>query len=408
MGANLTNYWVSPFLFHNNLHESFSTGSGNMISNCINHMFNLKQKPSIKASGSTIQMLASVLFILVMTGFLMMDADAQNIGGQWLGGFTSADNPEGGKTDFVLELDVKGTEISGYSYTYFSITGKRYYVICKLKGSFEKDSKEVTVKEIETVKTNTPRDFQNCLQQHQLTYFRKEDKEYLFGKWKPNQVNGNCGKGETQMERTVLKHFGPDKNIPANSIVKKDEKKAIDTKDPVPSNPAIARKPIITKPKLQEQPEALKTEPINNNFKPITNSKGTQPSDVKMGSMMSAKDREKLNERTSLVLKTIDVASPSFKVDIYDNGQIDGDTVTIFLNDKLLVHNQKLTASPISFEIKIDPDEDVYDLVMYAESMGTIPPNTAFMVVTTPTNRYEINITSTEQTSGAIRFKVKR
>jgi hypothetical protein len=82
--------------------------------------------------------------------------------------------------------------------------------------------------------------------------------------------------------------------------------------------------------------------------------------------------------------------------------------VTIFLNEILLVPAKKLTTSPITLDIKISDDEDVYDLIMYAENLGTIPPNTALMVVTTSTKRYEINITSTEQTSGAIRFKVKR
>jgi hypothetical protein len=65
-------------------------------------------------------------------------------------------------------------------------------------------------------------------------------------------------------------------------------------------------------------------------------------------------------------------------------------------------------AKPITINIDVNDKEDVYDIVMFAESMGTIPPNTALMVVTTATNRYEINITSTEQTSGSIRLKVKR
>jgi hypothetical protein len=56
----------------------------------------------------------------------------------------------------------------------------------------------------------------------------------------------------------------------------------------------------------------------------------------------------------------------------------------------------------------VNEKEDAYDIVMFAESMGTIPPNTAFMVVTTSTKRYEINITSTEQTSGSIRLRIKR
>ena len=67
-----------------------------------------------------------------------------------------------------------------------------------------------------------------------------------------------------------------------------------------------------------------------------------------------------------------------------------------------------LTAQPITLQIKVDENEDVYDLIMYAESLGSIPPNTALMIVTTPTQRYEINISSNEQTSGAIRFKMKK
>ena len=67
-----------------------------------------------------------------------------------------------------------------------------------------------------------------------------------------------------------------------------------------------------------------------------------------------------------------------------------------------------LTAKPITININVNETDDVYDIVMFAESLGTIPPNTALMVVTTANKRYEINITSTEQTSGSIRLKVKR
>jgi hypothetical protein len=102
------------------------------------------------------------------------------------------------------------------------------------------------------------------------------------------------------------------------------------------------------------------------------------------------------------------VSQPSIKIEIYDNGQIDGDIVSIYLNEKQLVASKMLTAQPISLQIEIDEKEAVYDLIMFAESLGSIPPNTALMIVTTPTQRYEINISSNEQTSGAIRFKVKK
>jgi hypothetical protein len=44
---------------------------------------------------------------------------------------------------------------------------------------------------------------------------------------------------------------------------------------------------------------------------------------------------------------------------------------------------------------------------MYAENLGSIPPNTALMVVTVGDKRYEVNITSTEQTNGTVRFRLK-
>jgi type IV secretory pathway VirB9-like protein len=44
---------------------------------------------------------------------------------------------------------------------------------------------------------------------------------------------------------------------------------------------------------------------------------------------------------------------------------------------------------------------------MYADNLGSIPPNTALMVVTVAGKRYEVNITSTEQTSGTVRFRLK-
>jgi hypothetical protein len=67
-----------------------------------------------------------------------------------------------------------------------------------------------------------------------------------------------------------------------------------------------------------------------------------------------------------------------------------------------------LTAQPITLKIEVEDKEEIYDLIMYAESLGSIPPNTALMVVTTSNQRFEINISSNEQTSGAIRFKFKK
>ncbi len=351
------------------------------------------------------------LLVLLLTS--MGQVNAQVMKGQWIGSFTSADDGNETKTDYIMEIESTGSTLSGHSYTYFSIAGKRYFVICRLEGKFDKGSKSLIISEMETIKTNTPPDFKNCLQTHQLTYFKQKDKELLLGKWKPWAAGSDCGKGETELERKLISKLPPEKNsissTPKNNQSNKSNPIAKKDNSASPNITDQKRTPI----KVPDTDASIIKNPDQSEEKNITNqlsidSKPNIQNEISNSRKTSNREREKLTERTHQFIKTIDVSGPSFRVEIYDNGQVDGDTVTIFLNDKLLVPAKKLTTSPITLDIKIDNDEDVYDLVMYAENMGTIPPNTALMIVTTSTNRYEVNITSTEQTSGAVRFRVKR
>jgi hypothetical protein len=369
---------------------------------------------------------------------------AQNISGQWIGNFTSEEDPEGSGTDYVLEIESNGSQLSGYSYTYFSIAGKRYFVICKLKGTYDKGSKSMVISEIETVKTNTPPDFENCHQSHQLTYLKQKDKETLVGKWKPSEKGSTCGKGFTSLERkalikennntapgksnaTVNKSNNPSPNpatkptpaVPKNqSISKINPKQQLAPKQtPKPQLQTIAKTPVkpLEQPKLELKEENLQTPPkaaqqtLKDNFsEKKTTEKPIVPFEGGKAKNIPENTKEKLSKRTYQVIKVIEVSAATIKVEIYDNGQIDGDVVSIFLNEKQLISSKMLTAQPITIQIKVEDNEDEYDLIMYAESLGSIPPNTALMVVTTPTQRYEINISSNEQTSGAIRFKLKK
>ena len=350
-----------------------------------------------------------ILFVFSLIILGIQDTAAQKMSGQWIGGFTSADDPSGSSTDYVLEIEVAGSQVSGYSYTYFSISGKRYFVICRLKGSFDKGSKSLSVNEVETVKTNTPPDFKNCHQSHELTYLKQADKEILLGKWKPVEKGSDCGKGNTSLERKMLITNAPtpkkdEKNAPKKLETNPPQQKIVAEQDPKPT-------PSIKKPTEEKNNTLPKSNQQSVTEKPAekkTDPKPVMPMEGGKARNLSETAKEKLTQRNAQVIKTIEVTGPSIKIEIYDNGQVDGDTVTIFMNGALLIPAKMLRAKPITINIDVNDKEDVYDIVMFAESMGTIPPNTALMVVTTATNRYEINITSTEQTSGSIRLKVKR
>jgi len=367
-------------------------------------------------------------FVLLAVLFLLLGkADGQSISGQWKGGFNSGGRPDAnGQTQYVLELEVKGTQVSGYSYTYFAGYEKRYYVICRLTGSYDKKSKSLEVTEVEKVKANTPPDFLDCLQIHSLTYMKGTDsREVLVGKWKPARPQDNCGTGATELERKALVKVVP-KTTPPSTASRSNPKNStgtaktttpaskngstsktttpasktgstVKTTTPAPKTSTTAKSatPKTTTPPVAEVTK--KPETIEKNLPSIEKPKA--PSTIQQTTT-------KLNMRSKQVIKTVEVEANSFRVDLYDNGQIDGDTISVFYNGKLMVSRQRLSTEPISIQITLDPNKEDNELVMFAENLGTIPPNTALMIVTVAGKRYEVNISSSEQTSGTVRFRL--
>lgn len=103
-------------------------------------------------------------------------------------------------------------------------------------------------------------------------------------------------------------------------------------------------------------------------------------------------------------IKEIKVDTGVIRLDFYDNAQIDGDIITVLLNNKPLATNQKLTAKPITIEIKVDLNNREQEITMVAENQGDIPPNTALLIITAGNKRYQLYLTSTERKNAQVRF----
>lgn len=114
-----------------------------------------------------------------------------------------------------------------------------------------------------------------------------------------------------------------------------------------------------------------------------------------------------LTTRTNALIKKIELEAGEIRFDVYDNGQIDGDTVTIYHNNALLVSHARLSEKPISFRITLDAEHPHHELIMVAENLGSIPPNTSLMVVNAGGKRYEVFISSTEQKNAKVIFDLK-
>jgi hypothetical protein len=109
-----------------------------------------------------------------------------------------------------------------------------------------------------------------------------------------------------------------------------------------------------------------------------------------------------LLQRTNQLVRQIKTDAGELRVDLYDNGQIDGDTVSVYHNNVLIVDRQVLSRKPITFRINVSSGQPLHELVMVANNLGSIPPNTSLMTVTAKDKRYEVYISSTEQTNAKV------
>jgi hypothetical protein len=113
-----------------------------------------------------------------------------------------------------------------------------------------------------------------------------------------------------------------------------------------------------------------------------------------------------LQPREKVVVKTVTLNSADIKIELYDNAEIDHDTVTVLINDKVLLYRQMLTDRPLTIHFNALPGTE-YELVMYADNLGDIPPNTALMMVTAGSEKFEVFLSSTEEKSAAVHFVYK-
>jgi hypothetical protein len=98
------------------------------------------------------------------------------------------------------------------------------------------------------------------------------------------------------------------------------------------------------------------------------------------------------------------VDTGEIRLDFYDNGQIDGDSISVLINKRPVLSHQKLGSNPVTTFIKIDPQHSFQEVEMIAENVGSIPPNTALLIITAGKNRYELFLTSSESKSAKVRF----
>lgn len=112
--------------------------------------------------------------------------------------------------------------------------------------------------------------------------------------------------------------------------------------------------------------------------------------------------------RANPLIKQIEIPAGEITIDLYDNGEIDGDTVTVYNNNELIILEARLSAKPTTFRIKVDAAHPHHEIIMVANNLGSIPPNTSMMIITTKDKRFEVFISSSEQKNAKVVIDLKQ
>jgi len=118
----------------------------------------------------------------------------------------------------------------------------------------------------------------------------------------------------------------------------------------------------------------------------------------------SQTNEERFSSRTKILQNVIPIKGDSIELKFYDNAEIDGDSIAVFLNGRLLQEHILLSEQAYIMKIAVSDLQSDNELVMVAENLGSIPPNTSLMVAVVEDKRYEAHLQSTEGTSALVRL----
>ncbi|MET0464779.1 MAG: hypothetical protein ABW007_16575 [Chitinophagaceae bacterium] len=165
--------------------------------------------------------------------------------------------------------------------------------------------------------------------------------------------------------------------------------------------PAIAVKPV---PVLKEKPVAAKP-PVKKEMVLIPAPLPVAPALKPTPPPAPQTIEEKFSFRKKTLVTEIPVTGDSIELRFYDNAEIDGDSISLFLDGRLIYGNIRLTGNAYSIKLAVNALNENSELVMVAENLGSIPPNTSLMIAVVGDNRYEARLESTEGSSAMVRFK---
>lgn len=378
--------------------------------------------------------------------FLTCSTQAQNLTGIWRGYFSSASAVygEGVRETYKYEIQLSqqaNNSLKGVTYSYKTTI---FYGKAEISGIYTPTAKNLILKETRLVDLKIADKSEPCLMTCYLDYVRIGKLEALEGNFISINAKdkSDCGSGKVYLERVNTSDFKKEdfltkkKTGDTVKLLSKINSPATDSRKsllpPVSPNAKTGSDNLRKSPPVvSSRPAAGKIPQSNNVPAPGTKAQVTETGGKRKSTAKTDKgqpnttqppeptavvvpkkeestvrspqtDLKKiptprvLLERENNLVRTINTPEENILIELYDNGTIDNDTISVYHNNELVISEGRLSYSPLSVKIRCSKTDSRHEITVVANNLGEIPPNTALMVIKAGKERYEIFLASNE------------
>lgn len=316
--------------------------------------------------------------LFLLTVLATSSLSAQVIGGLYSG--TLINDSTKKEQRYELALSEYRGKITGYSYTTFVVNDTFYYGVKRVKATRKGD--KLIVEDDKMIVNNFPESPAKGVKQINTIQLTNEDTlRTANGTWETTRTKiyyalhgGVEMKLNNDSSRSALIGHLKELNIIAQ--------------------PRYAT--VETKVKVEDGKTKIKTE-----------TKKTKEATANTTLVKEQPASIPYTQRAKKTLQEIEVASDSLVLSFYDNGVIDGDSISVYINGTNIISNSKLTATATRKTVQL-PRAETVEIILVAENLGTLPPNTGLLVVKDGEKTYSLNFSADLQTNAAIVFKRKK
>ena len=243
--------------------------------------------------------------------------------------------------NYLTELIIaqKGNKVKGFFGYYF----KDVYESFLVKGTFDPQTRQIVIKDIPIIyfNTNSTVNSVDCITsfygtllvskvQTTLTGYFYRDKKYQYTcpdlRASYTLFSSQLNEDSVFSDLASIKKFW--KPLPENYGIPEEDKEA------------TASTEIKTADVKKEKIDHLGQSTSTSSYFSVTNA-ASQPTIIR-------KDIVKINEdfkkRKQVLDRVLEVESDSVRLSFYDNAEVDGDSISDFLNNKLIIAHQELTS----------------------------------------------------------------